>query len=89
MCTERIEREIESKDIHPRLTQETEVRTFGILADLFSDLLLGYASCSGNTSGLKFGILCADMGIQTAAGSGYGIGGEWHAGWDVVCVAVG
>ena len=26
ICTERIEREIESEDIHPRLTQETEIQ---------------------------------------------------------------
>src|SRR6516225_12492481 len=71
-----IEREVEVQNIHPWLAQKTEIATVRILPDQFAHFVDVQSAGPCHTRNLQFGILHADVRIETAARRRNSVGGN-------------
>ena len=65
-----VEIKVEFKNIYPRLTEETELATFGMAGDKLANCRLREVALACDSCGLKVGTSRGDVRVEPGAGSG-------------------
>ena len=73
-----VQRQVQFQDIDARDTEHAKVRRVRILRDEIAHLFRRQIARLGHTRHLKFGVVEADVRVESAGGSGDGISGNWR-----------
>ena len=68
------QRQVQAQHVHAGVAQDAQGGGVGVLLDEVAHLFECQAAGLGDAVGLKAGVLRADMGVETAAGAGDGVG---------------